>query len=147
MTKLVILTTAILGLLFQSTFTASAFDRRTAVNAVNKIRVAHGLKKLRIHPNLQRAAREQSRIMAKTRRMKHTAARGYAFSTRLKRAGYRGLAAENIALGQKTLNRVLRAWMNSRGHRRNMLHPRMKYFGLAVAKGGGRNYWAMVLGG
>ena len=69
------------------------------------------------------------------------------FKARLKRVGYRGLAAENIARGQKSLGRVLAGWMKSPGHRRNMLHPRMRYFGLAAAKNGGRNYWAMVLGG
>ncbi|MEE9314110.1 MAG: CAP domain-containing protein [Rhizobiaceae bacterium] len=117
------------------------------VRAVNKIRVAHGLNKLQLHPALQKAAREQSVLMARKQKMAHTTGFGQSFASRLKRVGYRGLAAENIARGQKTLKRVLSGWMNSPGHRRNMLHPRMRYFGLSAAKAGGRNYWAMVLGG
>ena len=117
------------------------------LNAVNHIRAAHGLRPLTLHPALQKAADRQSLIMAKTGRMAHTAARGYDFKSRLARVGYRGLAAENIARGQESLSRVLRGWLNSPGHRRNMLHPRMRYLGLSVARGGGKPYWTMVLGG
>ena len=126
--------------------TAHAYDSNV-VQAVNKIRVAHGLNRLQLHPALQKAAREQSKLMAKSGKMSHKVSWRHSFSKRMKRVGYRSLAAENIARGQRSLDRVLRAWMNSRGHRRNMLHPRMKYFGLAVVNGNGSNYWAMVLGG
>ncbi len=119
----------------------------TILQAVNQIRLANGLTKLQLHPALQRAAKEQSVLMARKQKMAHKVGFGQSFSARLKRVGYRGLAAENIARGQKTLTRVLKGWMNSPGHRKNMLHPRMRYFGLSVAKSGGRNYWAMVLGG
>ena len=125
---------------------ASANDSRV-VKAVNKIRLSHGLTQLQLHPSLQTAAKVQSKIMARKGRMSHNAAWGYSFKSRLKRGGYRVLAAENIARGQTSLNHVLDSWMKSRGHRRNMLNPRMKFFGLAVVKGKGRNYWAMVLGG
>lgn len=117
------------------------------LNAVNTLRTSHGLPKLALHPALERAAREQSVLMARKGRMSHKVGFRHSFSARLKRAGYRGLAAENIAKGQTSLQRVLEAWMNSRGHRRNMLHPRMRYFGLSVAKSRGKNYWTMVLGG
>jgi uncharacterized protein YkwD len=119
----------------------------TILRSVNAIRSAHRLPKLQLHPALQKAAKEQSVLMARKQKMAHRVGFGHSFSARLKRAGYRGLAAENIARGQKTLARVLKGWMNSPGHRKNMLHPRMRYFGLSVAKSGGRNYWAMVLGG
>ncbi len=79
--------------------------------------------------------------------MAHTVRRGYDLGSRLKRVGYRGLAAENIARGEASVQRILKGWMSSPGHRRNMLNPRMRYFGLSVVKGGGHKYWAMVLGG
>ncbi len=126
---------------------AASASNKQILQAVNAIRAKHRLPKLQLHPSLQKAAREQSKLMAKADKMSHKVGFRQGFSTRLKRAGYRGLAAENIARGQPTLGRVLSGWMNSRGHRRNMLHPRMRYFGLSVAKGSGRNYWAMVLGG
>ncbi|PCH48280.1 MAG: hypothetical protein COC23_00375 [Hyphomicrobiales bacterium] len=119
----------------------------SVVQAVNSIRAAHGLPALAPHSGLQKAASQQSVLMARAGKMAHTVSRGNSFSSRLKRVGYRGPAAENIARGQKNLKSVLRGWMNSRGHRRNILHPKMKYFGLAAVKSGGRNYWTMALGG
>ena len=136
--------------LVMSTFGTQAYAGNSSasiLHAVNQIRAAHRLPKLKLHPALQKAAKEQSVLMARKQKMAHKVGFGHSFSARLKRVGYRGLAAENIARGQKTLTRVLIGWMNSPGHRRNMLHPRMRYFGLSVAKSGGRNYWAMVLGG
>ncbi|MEO1398545.1 MAG: CAP domain-containing protein [Pseudomonadota bacterium] len=119
----------------------------SVVKSVNALRAAHGLPPLKAHPRLTSAAKQQAALMARTGRMAHTAARGYSFRSRMRKLGYRGIAAENIAKGQPNLKSVLRGWMNSRGHRKNILHPRMKFLGLSKAKGGGRNYWAMVLGG
>lgn len=138
---------AICLLAFSVVTTAHAVDHRNIISAVNKIRMAHGLNRLSLDPRMQKAAMQQAVLMASKRRMSHSVGWGNSFSARLKRVGHRGTAAENIARGQRSLSRVLRSWMKSRGHRRNMLDPRMRTFGLSVAKGGGKNYWAMVLGG
>ena len=130
-----------------TTAVAGSVSQGQMLKAVNALRQQHRLPLLKLHPSLQKAADEQARLMAKKRKMSHKVGWGHGFRARLKRAGYRGLAAENIALGQETLGQVLSAWMNSRGHRRNMLHPRMRFFGLAANRGGGRKFWAMVLGG
>lgn len=150
MTKFIVALITAVGIIFSVSSLAQARDglsQRTVLKAVNAIRAQHRLPKLALHPALQKAAREQSVLMAKAGKMSHKVGWRHGFSARLKRVGFRGLAAENIARGQKTLQRVLRGWMNSPGHRRNMLHPRMRYFGLSAVKGGGRNYWAMILGG
>ncbi|MEL6751859.1 MAG: CAP domain-containing protein [Pseudomonadota bacterium] len=125
---------------------AQAFDARTVVNAVNQLRANQGLPSLRLSSTMQRAAQEQAAIMAKKRKMGHSVGFGNSFKRRLKRVGHRGAAAENVAVGQRNAQAVLRAWMGSRGHRRNILNRKMKTFGLAMKTGGGRNYWAMVLG-
>ncbi len=130
-----------------STATAQAGSDNQVLVAVNTIRANFRLPPLQWHPSLQRAAQEQAVMMATERKMSHKVRRGQGFGARMKRIGYRGLAAENIARGQTSLARVLRSWLESPGHRRNMLHPRMRFLGLAASKGGGRNYWAMVLGG
>ena len=130
-----------------SSATVEAGSQNQVLSAVNAIRANHRLPALRWHPSLQKAAREQAALMAKAGKMSHRVRRGQGFGARMKRIGYGGLAAENIARGQPSLARVLRGWMNSPGHRRNMLHPRMRFLGLAAVEGGGRNYWAMVLGG
>lgn len=130
-----------------TTVSAGASNQNAVLTAVNTIRAQYRLPLLQLHPSLQQAAAEQAKLMAVTGKMAHKVRRGEGFKARLKRVGYGGLAAENIARGQKSLSRVLAGWMKSPGHRRNMLHPRMRYFGLSAAKSGGRNYWAMVLGG
>lgn len=48
---------------------------------------------------------------------------------------------ENIAQGQKTSDDVFTAWMNSGGHRRNMLNPRMASYGIGQAG----DYWVLML--
>ncbi len=123
------------------------FSQQNMLSAVNAIREQHNVAQLQPHPQLQEMARKQSRLMARFGKMSHKVIWFNGFQARLRRAGYRGLAAENIAEGQQTLQKVLQTWMNSPGHRRNMLHPRMRYFGMALAKGKGRNYWTLVLGG
>lgn len=48
-------------------------------------------------------------------------------------------AGENIAMGQRTPEEVVKAWMNSEGHRKNILSPNYNYIGVGyVAQG---NYW------
>ena len=57
--------------------------------------------------------------------------------------------AENIAFGGMDTAKVFSMWMNSAGHRRNMLNPAYSKFGLAYVReggGGDRRYWALVLG-
>ena len=139
---------AVAGLMGSATSVSAGAGNESAIlQAVNTIRAQYRLPLLQLHPSLQRAASEQAKLMAQSGKMAHKVRRGEGFKARLKRVGYRGLAAENIAHGQRSLGRVLAGWLKSPGHRRNMLHPRMRYFGLAAAKGEGRNYWAMVLGG
>jgi len=130
-----------------STVAAGAGSQNQILKAVNSIRQHYRLPLLQLHPSLQKAAIEQAQLMAQSGKMAHKVGRGHGFSARLRRVGYRGLAAENIARGQESLKHVLGSWLKSPGHRRNMLHPRMRFFGLSANRSGGRNYWAMVLGG
>ena len=138
---------SIAGSIACSISSAQSLSTSKTLKAVNTIRIQHKLVPLKLHPSLQKAAQHQSRLMAKAGKMSHKVGWRNSFAARMKRVGYGGLAAENIAYGQSSLDRVLRAWMNSRGHRRNMLHPRMRYFGLAYSTGKGLKYWTMVLGG
>ena len=117
----------------------------SAEDILGKVRSSRGLSHLSPDRSLEAAAREQARLMAKAGRMAHTAARGQDFVTRMRRAGIDGAAAENIARGRYDLERLFLAWMNSRGHRRNMLDPRFTRFGLASAGNGSQRYWALVL--
>ena len=58
------------------------------------------------------------------------------------------LAAENVAFGDIDVDELFLRWMNSSGHRRNMLDPRFTRYGLAYVRegnGSNRRYWALVL--
>jgi uncharacterized protein YkwD len=64
----------------------------------------------------------------------HTTPDGVEFSTRITNAGYRWSGAgENIAKGQRTAADVMNSWMNSAGHKANILNCGFKNIGVGVA--------------
>jgi uncharacterized protein YkwD len=111
------------------------------------IRRSAGLSVLSPDAQLEKAARQQAEFMAASGKMVHTTALGRDFLTRVRGNGIEGAAAENIAHGRFGLDGLFAAWMNSSGHRKNMLDERFTRFGLASAKAGDgeRRYWALVL--
>ncbi len=113
-----------------------------------KIRASNDLPGLSADSTLEYAALQQARYMAGSGRMAHTTGWGKDFASRMKAANIGGTAAENIAFGDIDLDELFTRWMNSAGHRRNMLNPRFTRYGLAsVSEGDGssRRYWALVL--
>ena len=60
-----------------------------------------------------------------------------------------GRAAENIAYGYESFKKTLGQWIDSSGHRKNLLLPNGSRVGIASAKDGSgkRTYWAMVIAG
>ncbi len=77
----------------------------------------------------------------------HTAC-GRAFDYWLRSGGYAGRCdAENIAEGQKSPREVFGSWMNSPGHRANILNPSYRDVGVAALAGAGGELWVMELGG
>jgi hypothetical protein len=104
---------------------------------------------LRPDRELERAALAQASNMASAGRMAHNTGARRDFPSRMRAGGIRGTAAENIAHGRFDTARVISVWMNSAGHRRNMLDERFSRFGLAFVpdpRDTSRRYWAMVLG-
>src|SRR5690606_30737801 len=111
------------------------------------IRSGAGLPPLAPDARLEKAALAQSGYMAASGRMEHTAVRGRDFESRMKRDDIAPPAAENLAHGRMDMAKVFRMWMESDGHRRNMLDPRFTRYGLAhVGESDGRRYWTLVLG-
>ena len=80
----------------------------------------------------------------------HTSPDGRGSGERLREAGYntdRGWA-ENIARGYSSVAAVMKGWMNSEGHRANILNCSMKALGVGVARAGnGRLTWTQDFGG
>jgi uncharacterized protein YkwD len=120
----------------------------SASSQVATIRKAQGLPALRADRGLEAAAIAQASNMQRAGRMSHDTGRGRDFATRMRGSETGGAAAENIAYGRFDLDAVMSVWMNSAGHRKNILDPRFGRFGLAYVndpKDPARRYWAMVL--
>lgn len=126
---------------------AEASDDPTVL--FNAIRSKNGLGALTREPKLEQAALFQARRMASYGKIGHDIGWGNGFVARLRQAGIRGAAAENVAVGQPNTAAVFDAWMKSPGHRRNMLDPVFTRYGLAWATPEAnpkRIYWAMLYG-
>ncbi|WP_250005873.1 CAP domain-containing protein [Actinoplanes sp. M2I2] len=118
------------------------------VKLTNVERTARGCTALRIDSRLVTAARAHSTDMVKAGFFDHTGSDGSNFVTREVRAGYpkRDAAAENIAYGYKTPQQVVTAWMNSTGHRKNILNCASTAVGVGLAYKSGTPYWTQNFG-
>lgn len=114
------------------------------VKLVNEERAKAGLSALSIDTNVEAAAQVRAREIKQS--FSHTRPNGTQFSTALKEQGvsYRG-AGENIAWGQKSPEAVMQAWMNSDGHRANILNSNFTTIGVGYYQdANGTNYWTQL---
>jgi uncharacterized protein YkwD len=111
---------------------------------VSALRAQNGLTRPLSHSaQLQAAAQAHADDMARTGNFSHTGSNGSTLSSRARAANYNAcFAAENIAAGQGSVQQVFVDWMNSRGHRRNILAPQATQFGFARSG----PYYVLVLG-
>jgi uncharacterized protein YkwD len=101
---------------------------------VNAERAKVGCGPLNVDARLTAAARKHSQDMAANNYFSHTSRDGTRFSQRITNEGYSFRAAgENIALGQATPAAVMTAWMNSSGHRANILNCSFRDIGVGLA--------------
>lgn len=115
---------------------------------VNRARAQARCPALRANAALTRAARGHSLDMARRNYFAHVTPGGTTPWTRIARAGYpRAALAENIAAGQRTADAVVRAWLASPPHRRNILDCSMRSVGTGLATGGRYGtYWTQDFG-
>nr|WP_246344569.1 CAP domain-containing protein [Conexibacter arvalis] len=109
---------------------------------LNRQRKAHGLRPLRVNGALRKAAARHSRDMARRNFFSHTSPGNVSFDQRIRRANYRPRGGwsigENIAWGSGHLASpasIVRSWMNSPGHRANILNRGFRKIGVGVARG------------
>ncbi|MEU9145469.1 CAP domain-containing protein [Streptomyces sp. NPDC048349] len=123
-------------------------DSESAVLAlVNKERAAAGCGPLAANAQLTAAARAYSDTMARSGVMSHTGPDGSTMTTRVEAAGYGwSRLGENIARGQADADAVMNAWMNSPGHRANILNCAFREIGIGVHKGDGGPWWTQNFG-
>jgi uncharacterized protein YkwD len=106
------------------------------VALVNEARARAGCRALTVDMRLANAARGHSADMAAHNYFAHTTPQGVTVGTRVTDAGYRwSLVGENIAAGQRDAAAVMRAWLNSPGHRANILNCRFRNIGVGLSFG------------
>jgi hypothetical protein len=138
-----------LALCFATTVFTTVWGRTAAANPAQMIsdfRLKHGEKRVTLDATLTRIAHDQAQAMAAKDQLDHDVLGR--FNTRVDPAGA-GRAAENIAYGYDSFPKTLDQWINSSGHRKNLLLPGATRVGVASVKSAktGRMYWAMVIAG
>ncbi|MFE9561631.1 CAP domain-containing protein [Streptomyces sp. NPDC006487] len=112
---------------------------------VNKERSAVGCPVLTVNEKLTKAAQDHSEDMAAHSTMSHTGSDGSDPGQRITRAGYQWRTyAENVAYGYPTAAQVMEGWMNSPGHKRNILDCNVNEIGIGLAQPG--QYWTQDFG-
>ena len=113
------------------------------VRLVNEIRRQNGLSALTANWELSRIARYKSQDMADNRYFSHTSPTYGTPFQMIKAFGlsYR-TAGENIAYGQRTPQQVVDGWMNSSGHRANILNAAYTQIGVGYVAAG--HYWTQM---
>jgi uncharacterized YkwD family protein len=116
---------------------------RKVVELTNIERQKQGLKPLQIDENLSKVAREKSLDMQRNNYFSHTSPTyGSPFEMMNKFGITYKTAGENIAKGQRTPEEVVQAWMNSDGHRKNILNPNFTHIGVGYSENG--KYWTQM---
>ena len=113
------------------------------ITLVNKERTSRGLQSLKQNYQLCKIARYKSQDMVNKNYFSHTSP---TYGSPFKMMEYFGIrfsaAGENIAMGQPSPQSVMTAWMNSPGHRSNILSPAYTQIGVGAAKDSrGVIYW------
>ena len=122
---------------------------KQVASLTNSKRKAAGLGSLTLDSQLSKLARMKAEDMAKKGYFSHTSPTYGSALDMMKKYGvsYR-TAGENIAKGQKTPEAVMKGWMNSSGHRANILNSAYSHIGVGYAKDSkGNTYWVQIFKG
>jgi hypothetical protein len=125
---------------------APAMAAESPAELISGFRVKHGEVHVVRDATLDRIALEQARAMAAKDHLSHEVLGPFTGRIAPARAGR---AAENIAYGYESFEKTLGQWIDSSGHRKNLLLHNASRVGIASAKdaNGKRTYWAMVIAG
>lgn len=114
---------------------------------VNAERTRAGCGPVALDDRLTRAAAGHSQDMAADNFFSHDSQDGRGFADRIRATGYPAPRSENIAAGQRSAAAVMESWMNSAGHKANILDCTATEMGLASADGGDFGiYWTQNFG-
>jgi uncharacterized protein YkwD len=114
---------------------------------VNSERAAAGCPAVQADERLASVARAHSADMRDRDFFSHTNPDGLDPFDRARAAGISYARAENIAAGQADPAEVMTDWMNSAGHRQNILNCSLTTLGVGIAQGSGGPWWTQLFGG
>lgn len=109
---------------------------------VNEERATAGCPPVHADDRLTAAAQLHSEDMDRNNYMSHTSLDGRSPADRARAQGYHAWSGENVAKGQRTAEQVMRDWMNSPGHRQNILNCDNRALGVGEANGA----WTQMFG-
>ena len=124
--------------------TTASSPTQLVVDSVNAARQDAGCGPLSVDADLTEAAQNHSADMANRDFFSHTTPEGVTFDQRIRNAGYSKPGAENIAMGARKADDVMRMWMESPGHRANILNCDLNTIGVGLATNG--FYWTQDFG-
>ena len=126
--------------------TAPVMAAESPADLISGFRLRHGEVRVVRDATLDRIALEQARAMAAKNDLSHEVLGPF---TRRIAPARAGRAAENIAYGYESFEKTLGQWIDSSGHRKNLLLHNASRVGIASARdaSGKRTYWAMVIAG
>jgi uncharacterized protein YkwD len=126
---------------------AQSADENRVVEITNQERADAGCGPVKVNSKLATAARLHSQDQAEHNNMSHTGSDGSSPWQRSERAGYTNAIGENVAAGYRTPAAVMDGWMNSDGHRANILNCNAKSIGVGLAyASNGTPYWTQMFG-
>ena len=126
---------------------ANPVQESAVLGLVNQYRGQNGCRSLSFDGKLADAARKHSQDMATRRYFSHDTPDGVSMADRINAENYRwSMIGENIAEGQKDADAVMTAWMNSPGHRANILNCKYTQIGIGLAYQGRTPVWTQDFG-
>jgi len=116
-------------------YTPNAFETKV-LELTNIERANNGLPALTWNNTLASAARDHSKDMMQSNTLSHTGSDGSTLRQRVERTGISNWSslAENVAAGQATPEAVVTSWMNSSGHRANILNANLTHLGVGFVE-------------
>ena len=115
-------------------------NENTYLNIINNIRSQYGLSNMNLNSSLDNSTR--IRAIEISTFFDHIRPNGMDYDSVIDY--YNSCSGENIAAGYNSVNDVINAWMNSQGHRDNILNPRYKFFSISSYNHNGMIYWDML---
>ena len=134
---------------FSAATAASQYDAEL-LRFTNLERQKAGVAALSLSSQLNQAAQNHADDMTKNNYFSHTGLNGSKPSDRAKATGYNySYVGENIAAGHSTPAETIKQWMNSQGHRENILNSNYREIGFGYSYSDSskyRHYWVQVFG-